>query len=135
MKARDMDVFYVLKDPNGTLHWDTLQPHKSWCWSYGGFSTVCAQQGEGWREKYWKREKASMNAALKLGYKFQKVHLLEVPDNGDPYKAQVHKLLNEILDHQIANRGGKWPFYKCYTYASGTFPDWVAKAEAMVRND
>jgi hypothetical protein len=40
-------------------------------------------------------------------------------------------LLNEILKHQIANRGTKNAFYICYTY-DGKFPDWVEKAERYV---
>lgn len=42
-------------------------------------------------------------------------------------------LLNEILDHQIGNRGTERAFYRCYTYNHGEMPAWVAKAERMVR--
>ena len=51
------------------------------------------------------------------------------------------KLLNEILDHQIANRGlGDDEFYRCFTYgrdAKGKprFPSWVKKAKKMAKED
>ena len=41
-------------------------------------------------------------------------------------------LLNEILDHQIANRGSEHAFYSCYTYEYGKFPEWVLKAEHIL---
>lgn len=49
---------------------------------------------------------------------------------------KVAELLNEILDHQIANRhcdpARYTPHYKCYTYNTGDMPAWVAKAEKML---
>ena len=46
----------------------------------------------------------------------------------------VIRLLNEILDHQVANRGhGKSAFYICYTYAHGQWPKWVTKAERLLK--
>lgn len=50
----------------------------------------------------------------------------------------IIKLLNEILDHQVANRGGQNPFYTCYTYgydANGIarMPPWVEKAENILK--
>ena len=48
-------------------------------------------------------------------------------------KTPLKDILNEILDHQIANRGSEHAFYRCYTYKYGDFPEWVLKAEHMVR--
>ena len=48
---------------------------------------------------------------------------------------QVAKLLEEILDFQVANRRGSgWvsKFYSCYTFPAGKFPKWVAKAERIL---
>ncbi len=45
----------------------------------------------------------------------------------------ILQLLDEILNHQIANRGSEHAFYRCCTYRSGQFPPWVAKAEAVVQ--
>ena len=45
---------------------------------------------------------------------------------------KIKELLNEILNHQIANRGTKHAFYKCYTYSGYKMPAWVKKAEKML---
>lgn len=44
-------------------------------------------------------------------------------------------LLTEILNHQIANRGTPYAYYLCYTYNFGKMPDWVKKAEKLVRHN
>ena len=41
----------------------------------------------------------------------------------------LRALLNEILDHAIANRGTDDAFFCCYTYGHDKMPAWVAKAE------
>ena len=46
---------------------------------------------------------------------------------------KIVKLLNEILDHQVSNRGSVNAFYTCYTYNGGDFPPWVKKAEKQIR--
>lgn len=46
--------------------------------------------------------------------------------------AAIRRLLNEILDHQVANRGTEHEFYKCYTYSGNKMPPWVKKAERVV---
>lgn len=43
-------------------------------------------------------------------------------------------LLNEVLDHQIANRGTPNAFYRCYTYGNRGMPAWVAKAERAIKD-
>jgi len=40
--------------------------------------------------------------------------------------------INEILDHQIANRGTRYSFYRCFTYGHGKMPKWVSKAERLI---
>lgn len=72
------DEFWVLKDPHGLLHYHTMNRFKTDCWTYGGFNTVVDQQGDEWRMKYWKKEEASIKAALKLGYTFQRVRVVEI---------------------------------------------------------
>ena len=48
------------------------------------------------------------------------------------YMKKVENLLNNILNHQVANRSCKKDaFYRCYTYDHGKWPDWVKKAEKM----
>lgn len=49
-----------------------------------------------------------------------------------PNPSKIRRLLNEILSHQIANRGQPNAFYRCYTYPGGEMPAWVAKAEALL---
>ena len=44
------------------------------------------------------------------------------------------EMLNEILDHQVANRGTKHAFYMCYTYGDKMAP-WVKKAEKLVKQN
>ena len=46
---------------------------------------------------------------------------------------QIIALLNEILNHQVANRGTNSAFYICYAY-DNTFPEWVEKAEKMIKH-
>lgn len=48
------------------------------------------------------------------------------------YMKKVVNLLEEILNHQVANRSRKQDsFYRCYTYAHGEWPAWVKKAESL----
>ena len=44
------------------------------------------------------------------------------------------EMLNEILDHQVANRGTKHAFYRCYTYGDKMAP-WVKKAEKLIKQN
>ena len=53
------------------------------------------------------------------------------PAPGGSYAA-VMTLLEEILDHAIADRGTPDAFFKCYTYPHDEMPPWVAKAEKVV---
>ena len=41
-------------------------------------------------------------------------------------------LLEEILNHAVANRGSEHAFFLCYTYNHGEMPAWVGKAEKML---
>lgn len=49
-----------------------------------------------------------------------------------PEQKKMASLLDEILDHQIANRGTENEYYKCYTYPTGEMPKWVKKAEKLL---
>lgn len=46
------------------------------------------------------------------------------------------KLLQEILEHQVANLGvPESEFYRCYTYSHGRMPDWVDKAKEIMEQN
>lgn len=49
--------------------------------------------------------------------------------------AALKKVLNAALDHQVANRGKRGAFYRCYTYGPDQWPEWVAEAEKLLKED
>lgn len=57
---------------------------------------------------------------------------------GQPLPAvAIMELLEEILNHQVANRRNKdaFRFYRSYDYPAGEMPEWVAKAEQVLKDN
>ena len=56
---------------------------------------------------------------------------------GNPLKAaDIMALLEEILNHQVANRkNNAFRFYRSYDYSDGKIPEWVAKAEQVLKDN
>ena len=71
-------IRYCLKDKFGLLFPTTLSTSQLGCWENGGFEIVVQAEGDNWGRKYWKREKASIASAKRLGWKFQRVKIVEV---------------------------------------------------------
>lgn len=70
-------TFWALKDPKGKIIPSTVERSKDECWEQG-FWVVCEDQGENWRQKYWKKLSGSIHNAEKLGYKFCRVEIKEI---------------------------------------------------------
>lgn len=68
--------WWALKNPKGGIILSTIQPTKNMSWE-NGFWSVAEDQGDDWRERFWKRWNPSMNSAIKLGYKFVRVKITE----------------------------------------------------------
>jgi len=78
MKKSVQRFQYCLKGPDGVLWTDTMAPTMDGCWGNGGFDTVAAVEGGGWKVKYWKKWDPAKRNAIKLGWKFQRVKIVEV---------------------------------------------------------
>lgn len=68
---------YCLKDKDGVLVLSTLGFNKTDCWGEA-FPIVADVEGKEWCTKYWKRERASMNNAFKLGWAIVPVEIMEI---------------------------------------------------------
>lgn len=51
-----------------------------------------------------------------------------------PIPEDIKELLQEILEHQVANLDTDNEFYICYTYKYGEFPPWVNKVKEVLKD-
>jgi hypothetical protein len=83
--SRDIDgrimkkkpVLWCLESPKGELYWITLGRTKQEVWG-NGFETVALEEGDQWRNRYWKKWDASIRNAKKLGWNLVRVELRRV---------------------------------------------------------
>lgn len=71
---------YCLKDPKGKLHYETIARFKSKVWAECGFDAVCNYYDKTefrFAEMYWDRWESSWRAAVRGGWKFVKLRIVE----------------------------------------------------------
>jgi len=75
---KNKPVLWCLESPKGELYWNTLAGSQGEVWGDGGFETVALEEGDKWRNRYWKKWDASIRNAKKLGWKFVRVEIRRV---------------------------------------------------------
>ena len=63
--------------------------------------------------------------------KFYHHDAMEERDEARAKVEELEKALEDALEHQVANRGTGYAFYRCYTYENNQMPSWVANAERL----
>lgn len=87
MKTKHTPGLFCLKSPRGTLLYQTITkwdgPKAELCsmeesvW-VNSFSKVAQLEGDEWAVRFWKKLHPSMASAMKLGYSFVRIGLIEI---------------------------------------------------------
>jgi hypothetical protein len=73
-----MAKLYCLRGKDGTLYHSTMAGTKTEVWGNECYFIVADEEGDAWRNKYWKRWDASMASAKRLGWNIVPVVIREV---------------------------------------------------------
>lgn len=66
---------WVLVNPKGEPYVTTFRATRVDCWLMG-FWVLCSEQGEEWKNRFWKRWQPSIASAQRLGYRIRKARIL-----------------------------------------------------------